>query len=92
MTTKVMSIVRGEIKEYNSVFVVCKNIAEKLNQEYGSRWHCIASHQKPIKSYYTYETGHLIKLKFGELNIELYKTQFVSSFSENFWYFIETYS
>lgn len=78
MTNKLLTIVRAQIKEYNSIFVVSKNIVEKMNAEFGNRWHCMASFRKPIISYYCYEPGHLIKLKFGELQFEIYKTQFLN--------------
>ncbi|CAG2109170.1 unnamed protein product, partial [Medioppia subpectinata] len=78
VTQKLMTIVRAQIKEYNSIFVVCKNITEKLNEEFGHRWHCLADHKNGHKSYFTYEPGYLINIKFGLLFFEIYKTQFLS--------------
>ncbi|XP_054153477.1 uncharacterized protein LOC128952157 isoform X2 [Oppia nitens] len=78
MTQKVLSIVRSQIKEYNSVFLVCKNIVESLNDEFGHRWHCSADYKMGLKSYFMFESGFLIKVKFGLLFFEIYKTQFLN--------------
>jgi hypothetical protein len=59
------------------MYIVCRNIVEKLNSEFGNRWHCMASYNNWSNSFFSYESGYLIKLKFGGLMLEIYKTQFV---------------
>lgn len=78
MTSKILAFVKSEIREYNSMFTVCNHIMEKLNNEYGERWHCNAFFNQMGSSAFSFEHQRMIKLKFGKLEIEIYKTQYVS--------------
>ena len=74
MKDNIIAIIHEQISDSNGLDIVCKNIVDKLDIEYGNQWHCIVSHRIPIHSYFVCQTGYCISLSFGSLFFKVYKT------------------
>ncbi|CAG2113510.1 unnamed protein product [Medioppia subpectinata] len=42
MTDKTLSILRKMLRKHNTLFDVCKHVADYMELEFGNNWHCIA--------------------------------------------------
>ncbi|XP_054155340.1 uncharacterized protein LOC128953840 [Oppia nitens] len=78
ITEKVLSIVRSEINGNNSLFMICQNIFNELNDEFGYLWHCRADYRNGSENCFSYELGYYLRVKFSSLVFDIYKTQYLN--------------
>ncbi|CAG2112960.1 unnamed protein product [Medioppia subpectinata] len=74
-TQKLLSIVRTQLMQNNTISLICKNICHELNNDLGLNWHSYARYGQPFHSSFTYEKEFLIELQFNSLYFQIYKTE-----------------
>lgn len=83
MIKKIIEITKQSIMKFNRMSVICNNIIKDLNDEFGTQWHCIASHSKVGESFIAYQYQRSICLEFGKMTLQIFKTPFVSKLKKN---------
>lgn len=73
LKNKVLLIVRQEIESKHSAYDVCKSVADRLNCEFGVRWHCIVHHNFMADAYVAYDPHFYIAIQFGPLIVQIFK-------------------
>ncbi|CAG2101570.1 unnamed protein product [Medioppia subpectinata] len=74
MSKKAMVIIKKELAQQNSIFVVCKHVTQQMELEYGCNWSCSANWDTGYKSYFTVVGGRYLRVKIAMITIKLYQS------------------
>ncbi|CAG2105876.1 unnamed protein product [Medioppia subpectinata] len=62
------------LREQNSVYLVCKNVVNQMELEYGTTWHCTGDWLGGSTGYYMAEQGKYLKVKYATLTLTVFHT------------------
>ncbi|CAG2106024.1 unnamed protein product [Medioppia subpectinata] len=79
VTNKTLWIIRDSLIKQNSLYHVCKNVADAMDIEYGTSWLCIACPSDGRQAYCIANRRELMRVKIGPLTLLLFYTKMVNA-------------
>ncbi|CAG2100194.1 unnamed protein product, partial [Medioppia subpectinata] len=74
MTAKTLAIIRAQVTKQKNLFNVCKQIANDMDEEFGTSWHCLADRGKAGVAYYTPDRSTFMRVKIASITLILFRT------------------
>ncbi|CAG2101571.1 unnamed protein product [Medioppia subpectinata] len=72
MTDKTLSIIRKQLRKQSSVYEVCKRVAQYMDLQFGTDWHCLADLTGDSVAYFKSSMVKYLKVKYTPMAFTLF--------------------